>query len=129
MILCKQTDKELQILNLAASPRPVHSFNSSGIVEALGQKQRGCVDLNSLCVNHTNGITFLSGYFVQDAGDIILTGHARASWEFLLHHALVSLVFLRNYDSLIHILVPACEPSTFILSECLFLSLFTGFQF
>lgn len=31
----------------------------------------------------------LSGYFVQDAGDIILTGHARASWEFLIHHALV----------------------------------------
>lgn len=33
--------------------------------------------------------SFLLGYFVQDAGDIILTGHARASWEFLLHHALV----------------------------------------
>lgn len=31
----------------------------------------------------------LLGYFVQDAGDIILTGHARGSWEFLLHHALV----------------------------------------
>uniref|UniRef100_A0A8D3BYF5 TLC domain containing 1 n=1 Tax=Scophthalmus maximus TaxID=52904 RepID=A0A8D3BYF5_SCOMX len=30
-----------------------------------------------------------TGYFVQDAGDIILTGHARGSWEFLVHHALV----------------------------------------
>lgn len=35
----------------------------------------------------------LLGYFVQDAGDIILTGHARGSWEFLLHHALVRLAF------------------------------------
>nr|XP_046245477.1 TLC domain-containing protein 1 [Scatophagus argus] len=35
-----------------------------------------------------------TGYFVQDAGDIILTGHARASWEFLLHHALVIWCFL-----------------------------------
>lgn len=34
----------------------------------------------------------LSGYFVQDAGDIILTGHGRGSWEFLLHHALVRIV-------------------------------------
>lgn len=29
------------------------------------------------------------GYFVQDAGDIILSGHGRGSWEFLLHHAMV----------------------------------------
>ncbi|XP_008295368.1 TLC domain-containing protein 1 [Stegastes partitus] len=35
-----------------------------------------------------------TGYFVQDAGDIILTGHARGSWEFLLHHALVIMAFL-----------------------------------
>ncbi|XP_018603733.1 TLC domain-containing protein 1 [Scleropages formosus] len=35
-----------------------------------------------------------TGYFVQDAGDIILTGHARGSWEFLLHHALVIWCFL-----------------------------------
>ncbi|XP_061575620.1 TLC domain-containing protein 1 [Cololabis saira] len=35
-----------------------------------------------------------TGYFVQDAGDIILTGHARGSWEFLLHHALVVCSFL-----------------------------------
>ncbi|XP_029303078.1 TLC domain-containing protein 1 [Cottoperca gobio] len=35
-----------------------------------------------------------TGYFVQDAGDIILTGHARASWEFLIHHVLVISCFL-----------------------------------
>ncbi|KAM4567215.1 TLC domain-containing protein 1 [Odontesthes bonariensis] len=35
-----------------------------------------------------------TGYFVQDAGDIILTGHARGSWEFLLHHVLVIWCFL-----------------------------------
>uniref|UniRef100_A0A667YBB6 TLC domain containing 1 n=1 Tax=Myripristis murdjan TaxID=586833 RepID=A0A667YBB6_9TELE len=38
--------------------------------------------------------SFLTGYFVQDAGDIILTGHAKGSWEFLLHHALVIWCFL-----------------------------------
>uniref|UniRef100_UPI0037E7F458 TLC domain-containing protein 1 n=1 Tax=Semicossyphus pulcher TaxID=241346 RepID=UPI0037E7F458 len=35
-----------------------------------------------------------TGYFVQDAGDIILTGHGRGSWEFLLHHALVLSSFV-----------------------------------
>ncbi|CAL8362352.1 unnamed protein product [Merluccius merluccius] len=30
-----------------------------------------------------------TGYFVQDAGDIILSGHAWGSWEFLIHHVLV----------------------------------------
>ncbi|XP_075892524.1 TLC domain-containing protein 1 [Nelusetta ayraudi] len=35
-----------------------------------------------------------TGYFVQDAGDIILSGHARGSWEFLLHHVLVISCFL-----------------------------------
>nr|XP_020476397.1 calfacilitin [Monopterus albus] len=35
-----------------------------------------------------------TGYFVQDAGDIIVTGHARGSWEFLLHHALVIWCFM-----------------------------------
>lgn len=35
-----------------------------------------------------------SGYFVQDAADIILTGHAKGSWEFLLHHAVVSFLFI-----------------------------------
>ncbi|KAL2096730.1 hypothetical protein ACEWY4_008878 [Coilia grayii] len=35
-----------------------------------------------------------SGYFVQDACDIIFTGHAKGSWEFLLHHFLVLWCFL-----------------------------------
>uniref|UniRef100_A0A3B3ZJF4 TLC domain-containing protein n=1 Tax=Periophthalmus magnuspinnatus TaxID=409849 RepID=A0A3B3ZJF4_9GOBI len=35
-----------------------------------------------------------TGYFVQDACDIIYTGHARSSWEFLLHHVLVLSCFL-----------------------------------
>ncbi|KAI3354129.1 hypothetical protein L3Q82_018678 [Scortum barcoo] len=35
-----------------------------------------------------------TGYFVQDAGDIILTGHGKGSWEFLIHHALVIWCFL-----------------------------------
>lgn len=35
-----------------------------------------------------------SGYFIQDAGDIIMSGQARGSWEFLLHHALVIWCFL-----------------------------------
>ncbi|XP_053729166.1 TLC domain-containing protein 1 isoform X1 [Synchiropus splendidus] len=35
-----------------------------------------------------------TGYFVHDACDIILSGYARGSWEFLLHHALVIWTFL-----------------------------------
>ncbi|XP_026882196.2 TLC domain-containing protein 1-like [Electrophorus electricus] len=35
-----------------------------------------------------------SGYFVQDTGDIIFSGHAKGSWEFLLHHFLVLWCFL-----------------------------------
>lgn len=41
---------------------------------------------------------------MQDAGDIILTGHARGSWEFLLHHALVSLVSHRHYPTCVMVL-------------------------
>ncbi|XP_034556635.1 TLC domain-containing protein 1 [Notolabrus celidotus] len=35
-----------------------------------------------------------TGYFVHDASDIILSGHGRGSWEFLLHHVLVISSFL-----------------------------------
>ncbi|XP_042343330.1 TLC domain-containing protein 1 [Plectropomus leopardus] len=35
-----------------------------------------------------------TGYFVQDAADIILTGHAIGAWEFLLHHTIVISCFL-----------------------------------
>ncbi|XP_061683721.1 TLC domain-containing protein 1 [Syngnathoides biaculeatus] len=34
-----------------------------------------------------------TGYFVQDAADIILTGHGKGSWEFLVHHVPVILCF------------------------------------
>ncbi|XP_049928145.1 TLC domain-containing protein 1 [Epinephelus moara] len=39
-------------------------------------------------------ICISTGYFVQDAADIILTGHGPSSWEFLLHHAMVISSFL-----------------------------------
>lgn len=54
--------------------------------------------LNDIHLYHTP-LSYLlvcvsSGYFVQDACDIIFTGHARGSWEFLVHHALVIGCFL-----------------------------------
>ncbi|XP_010863265.1 TLC domain-containing protein 1 [Esox lucius] len=49
-------------------------------------------------------VCFSTGYFIQDAADILFSGFARASWEFLLHHFLVLFCFLysivtRNYVS------------------------------
>ncbi|XP_008307621.1 TLC domain-containing protein 1, partial [Cynoglossus semilaevis] len=44
-----------------------------------------------------------TGYFVQDAADIIFTGHARGSWEFLLHHALVIWCFLYTLYTQIYV--------------------------
>ncbi|KAG7321441.1 hypothetical protein KOW79_015856 [Hemibagrus wyckioides] len=35
-----------------------------------------------------------TGYFIQDAVDIIISGYARESWEFLLHHVMVIWTFL-----------------------------------
>ncbi|KAI4878765.1 hypothetical protein NFI96_028776 [Prochilodus magdalenae] len=35
-----------------------------------------------------------TGYFIQDAGDIIFSGYARESWEFLVHHVVVIGTFL-----------------------------------
>ncbi|XP_060902888.1 TLC domain-containing protein 1 [Labrus mixtus] len=35
-----------------------------------------------------------TGYFVNDAADIILTGNGRGSWEFLIHHVCVISCFL-----------------------------------
>ncbi|KAM3615380.1 uncharacterized protein V6R79_001258 [Siganus canaliculatus] len=54
--------------------------------------------LSNLHSNHTP-LSYLlvcvsTGYFVQDAGDIILSGQARGSWEFLVHHVLVISSFL-----------------------------------
>ncbi|XP_026221531.1 TLC domain-containing protein 1 [Anabas testudineus] len=54
--------------------------------------------LSNIYTNHTPLSYVLvcvsTGYFVQDAADIIMTGHARGSWEFLLHHSLVIWCFL-----------------------------------
>lgn len=59
-----------------------------------------------------------SGYFVHDAADIILTGHARQSWEFLIHHVLV-----RPYAFLFSILL---IYFLICLAELLFRILFTN---
>ncbi|XP_044057142.1 TLC domain-containing protein 1 isoform X1 [Siniperca chuatsi] len=53
-----------------------------------------------------------TGYFVQDAGDIILTGHGRGSWEFLLHHALVIWCFL--YALYTHLYVAGAVVALFV---------------
>ncbi|XP_053504300.1 TLC domain-containing protein 1 [Ictalurus furcatus] len=39
-------------------------------------------------------IVVSTGYFIQDAVDIIVSGYARESWEFLLHHGVVIWTFL-----------------------------------
>ncbi|KAJ8347729.1 hypothetical protein SKAU_G00263180 [Synaphobranchus kaupii] len=39
-------------------------------------------------------ICFSTGYFVQDACDIIFSSYTRGAWEFLLHHAMVIWCFL-----------------------------------
>ncbi|KAM9801415.1 TLC domain-containing protein 1 [Neosynchiropus ocellatus] len=39
-------------------------------------------------------VSVSTGYFIHDACDIIFSGHARGSWEFLLHHTLVISAFL-----------------------------------
>ncbi|KAM4627420.1 TLC domain-containing protein 1 [Polymixia lowei] len=53
-----------------------------------------------------------TGYFVQDAGDIILSGHAKGSWEFLLHHALVIWCFL--YTLYTHLYVAGAVVALFV---------------
>ncbi|XP_026859138.2 TLC domain-containing protein 1 [Electrophorus electricus] len=53
------------------------------------------LDLNSFYTPWSYLLIIIStGYFIQDAGDIILSGYARESWEFLLHHMLVIPPFL-----------------------------------
>ncbi|XP_061637695.1 TLC domain-containing protein 1 [Phyllopteryx taeniolatus] len=49
--------------------------------------------------SHHTSLSYLlvcisTGYFVQDAADIILTGHGKESWEFLIHHTLVIWCFM-----------------------------------
>ncbi|XP_041732153.1 TLC domain-containing protein 1 [Coregonus clupeaformis] len=57
-------------------------------------------------------ICISSGYFVQDAGDILLTGHARGSWEFLIHHVLVLWCFL--YALYSHLYVAGTVVALFV---------------
>ncbi|CAN9510878.1 unnamed protein product [Ophioblennius macclurei] len=53
-----------------------------------------------------------SGYFVQDAADIILSGHARGCWESLLHHALVIWCFIYTLYS--HLYVEGAVVALFV---------------
>uniref|UniRef100_A0A3P9KKT2 TLC domain containing 1 n=1 Tax=Oryzias latipes TaxID=8090 RepID=A0A3P9KKT2_ORYLA len=53
-----------------------------------------------------------TGYFVQDAADIILTGHAKGSWEFLLHHAVVIWCFL--YTLYTHLFIAGAVIALFV---------------
>ncbi|XP_077350375.1 TLC domain-containing protein 1 isoform X2 [Festucalex cinctus] len=53
-----------------------------------------------------------TGYFVQDTAEIILMGHARAAWEFLIHHALVICCFL--YTLYTHLYVAGAVVTLFV---------------
>ncbi|CAL9684173.1 unnamed protein product [Knipowitschia caucasica] len=53
-----------------------------------------------------------TGYFIQDAFDIICSGYARGSWEFLLHHALVLSCFI--YSLLTHMYVAGAVVALFV---------------
>lgn len=53
-----------------------------------------------------------TGYFLQDACDIIYSGHARGSWEFLLHHALVLSCFM--YTLCTHVYVAGAVIALFV---------------
>ncbi|XP_049582471.1 TLC domain-containing protein 1 [Syngnathus scovelli] len=57
-------------------------------------------------------ICISTGYFIQDAADIILTGHARGSWEFLIHHTLVIWCFL--YTLYTHLYVAGAVLTLFV---------------
>lgn len=52
-------------------------------------------ELSSYFTPYTHLLVIVStGYFIQDAGDIIFSGHSKESWEFLLHHVVVIWTFL-----------------------------------
>nr|XP_057936656.1 TLC domain-containing protein 1 [Doryrhamphus excisus] len=72
--------------------------------------------LKELHTYHTSSSYLLvcvsTGYFVQDAADIILTGHGRGSWEFLVHHALVIVSFL--YSLYTQLYVSAAMVALFV---------------
>ncbi|KAI7796475.1 TLC domain-containing protein 1 [Triplophysa rosa] len=60
-----------------------------------------------------------SGYFMQDAGDIIFSGYAKASWEFLLHHVMVIWCFL--YAVFTHLYVAGAVVALFVEVNSVFL--------
>ncbi|XP_076850187.1 TLC domain-containing protein 1-like isoform X1 [Brachyhypopomus gauderio] len=75
-------------------PRPLSCMRTSGGF-SVGLWPEMLKDLYS----HSTPVSYLlictsSGYFIQDTGDIIFSGQARGSWEFLLHHFLVLWCFL-----------------------------------
>ncbi|NP_001006071.1 TLC domain-containing protein 1 [Danio rerio] len=60
-----------------------------------------------------------SGYFIEDAADIVFSGHAKASWEFLLHHVLVLWCFL--YAVFTHQYVAGAVVALFVEVNSVFL--------
>lgn len=57
-------------------------------------------------------ICISTGYFTHDASDIILSGHGRGSWEFLLHHVLVISCFF--YTLCTHLYVAGGVVALFV---------------
>ncbi|XP_051956812.1 TLC domain-containing protein 1-like [Xyrauchen texanus] len=64
-------------------------------------------------------IVVSSGYFIQDAGDIIFSGYAKESWEFLLDHVLVIWCFL--YAVFTHHYVAGAVVALFVEVNSVFL--------
>uniref|UniRef100_A0A671S5M9 TLC domain containing 1 n=1 Tax=Sinocyclocheilus anshuiensis TaxID=1608454 RepID=A0A671S5M9_9TELE len=62
---------------------------------------------------------FLLCYFIQDAGDIIFSGYAKASWEFLLHHVMVIWCFV--YAVFTHQYVAGAVVALFVEVNSVFL--------
>uniref|UniRef100_A0A671S4G4 TLC domain containing 1 n=1 Tax=Sinocyclocheilus anshuiensis TaxID=1608454 RepID=A0A671S4G4_9TELE len=58
-------------------------------------------------------------YFIQDAGDIIFSGYAKASWEFLLHHVMVIWCFV--YAVFTHQYVAGAVVALFVEVNSVFL--------
>ncbi|XP_069082302.1 TLC domain-containing protein 1-like isoform X2 [Pleurodeles waltl] len=59
------------------------------------------------------------GYFYMDAADIILSGQASASWEFLFHHALVISCF--TYAAFTGLYVAGTTVALFVEVNSIFL--------
>lgn len=62
-----------------------------------------------------------TGYFIQDAADIIFSGYARESWEFLIHHVLVISTFL--YTLITSLYVAGAVIALFVEVNSVFLHL------